>query len=66
YQENYPDGTPEDVDADTLNRKVVTHLRRLKAEQAYKDWIEQLRTQYPVEVNSKVWHRLVESAPPSP
>lgn len=59
YQENYPDGTPEDMDADTLNQKVVTHLRQLKAEAAYKEWIEQLRVDYPVEVNGKVWSRLV-------
>jgi len=61
YQKNYPDGTPEDMDADTLNQKVVTHLRQLKAEEAYKKWIEQLHIDYPVEVDGKVWNRLVNN-----
>lgn len=59
YNENYPDGTPKDVDADMLNQKIVTHLRQLKAEKVYKDWMETLRSTYPVEVNANVWNRLV-------
>lgn len=56
---NYPDGVPEDQNADEFNQKIIKHLRQQKAELAYKEWIDGLRKSYPVEINRQVWDRMV-------
>lgn len=58
YKRYYPDGHGEDQDIDSLNKKIVTHLRRQKAEQGYKAWIEGLRQSMAVEINQDAWVRL--------
>ena len=59
YKRNYPQGPPEGEDMDTLNARIVKHLRQQKAEQAYKDWLDELRKTIPVELNQKQWNRLM-------
>lgn len=59
YKTNYPKGPPEGEDEDTLNAKIVKHLRQQKAEQAYKEWLDGLKKTIPVEVNQKQWNRLM-------
>ncbi len=59
---NYPDGVPKDENPDAFNQKIVTHLRRQKAELGYKEWIDGLRQRYPVEINRPAWDRMVGDA----
>ena len=58
YKKHYPEGISADEDADEINRRIVRHLRQQKAETAYKEWIEQLRQAYPLEINKEIWERL--------
>ncbi len=59
---NYPDGIPQDQNADEFNQKIIKHLRQQKAEMAYKEWIEGLRKKYPVDINHQAWERLAGGA----
>jgi hypothetical protein len=61
YQSHYPQGVPEGSDDTELNKRIVTHLRQQKAEAEYKEWIETLRHQYPVDLNQKQWDRIVKA-----
>ena len=58
YKAHYPQGPPEKEDSDAFNKKVVLHLRQQKAEAAYKQWIEDLRREFAVDINQEQWHRL--------
>jgi hypothetical protein len=66
YETHYPEGIPENADTDDFKQRIVTHLRRQKAEMAYKEWIADLRQSYPVEINHQVWESWVASDPPEP
>lgn len=59
YKENYSQGTPKDENSDHVDQRIVTHLRQIKAEKAYKDWLELIREKYPVTVNHEVWEKLI-------
>jgi len=50
---------PDKADGD-LNRIIVKQLRRKKAEEAYKPWIENLRKKYLVEINKKEWGKIAQ------
>ena len=41
-----------------LNRKIIRHLRRQKAEKAYKEWIGHLKQEYTIEINHKLWEKI--------
>lgn len=58
YQAHYSGGTPAEALSEEVNKRIVTHLRRQKAEEMYKAWIEDLRAAYPAEINQKQWERL--------
>ena len=58
YKKHYPEGISPDEDADEINRRIVRHLRQQKAEMAYKEWIDLLRQNYPLDINKKIWGRL--------
>ncbi|KJS32608.1 MAG: hypothetical protein VR64_05880 [Desulfatitalea sp. BRH_c12] len=60
YKDNFPQGLPAESDADATHRKVVKHLRLMKAETAYKEWIERLRQTYSVDINKSAWESLKE------
>lgn len=51
---------PDKADGD-LNRMIVKQLRREKAEEAYKPWIENLRKKYLIEINKKEWEHVIAS-----
>lgn len=47
---------PEDI-----NEAIVKQLRRRKAEEKYHSWIEALKAQYAIEINSELWEKLTGS-----
>jgi hypothetical protein len=61
FQRHFPEGLPQDEDADQINERIVQHLRQQKAEALYQDWIEKLKAAFPVDVDQKRWKRLVAS-----
>ena len=64
YKKNFQGqetGTDSTQSAEDLNEAIVKQLRYKKKEQAYKTWIEELRTKYTIEINSEQWDRI---APP--
>ena len=61
FQTHFPDGIPKGEEAERVNQKIVQHLRHQKAEALYKNWIETLRNQFPVEVHQERWNRLVNT-----
>jgi hypothetical protein len=64
YQKNYQGRendagtTPESED---INETIVKQLRRIKAEESYNSWIEELKGQYAIEINRDQWERLTGS-----
>jgi len=44
--------------SEDINETIVKQLRREKAEQAYKSWIEELKAKYAIEINSEQWDRI--------
>ena len=54
-KENESDTMPSSED---INEAIVKQLRREKAELAYNSWIEELKTIYPIEINSEQWDRI--------
>jgi hypothetical protein len=59
FQAHYPDGVPEGENADSIDQRIVQHLRQQKAESMYQEWIKNLRKTYPVHVDQERWNRLV-------
>jgi hypothetical protein len=61
YQKNYQDQETEPDSAQSsqdINEAIVMQLRREKAEQAYNDWIEDLKANYVIEINSEQWDEI--------
>jgi hypothetical protein len=59
FKANYPGGIPKDEDSDAINQRIIIHLRRQKAESSYQEWIDGLRSLYPIEVDSDAWKGLI-------
>ena len=61
YKKNF-EGKEIESDAtqssEDINEAIVKQLRREKAEQAYKTWIEELKTKYQIEINSEQWDKI--------
>ncbi len=61
YQENFQ-GQETETDAvqpsEDTTEAIVKQLRRQKAEAAYNSWIEELKSNYEIEINSEQWERL--------
>lgn len=58
YKTHYHDenaGPNLQDDSKNINEMIVNHLRREKAEQAYRSWIKQLRELHPVKINRDRW-----------
>jgi len=61
YKKNFegkeiePDSSQSSED---INEAIVKQLRHEKAEQAYKIWIEELKTKYPININSEQWDKI--------
>lgn len=61
YKKNYQDKENDSESmpsSDDINETIVKQLRREKAEQAYKSWIEELKAKYAIEINSEQWDRI--------
>ncbi len=54
-RENESGSTRESED---INETIVKQLRRIKAEESYDAWLEDLKGQYVIEINSDQWERL--------
>jgi len=61
FQTHFPEGLPQDEDADQINERIVQHLRQQKAEALYQGWMDKLKAAFPVDINQKRWKRLVAS-----
>ncbi len=64
YKKNFQGqepGSDSTQSAEDLNEAIVKQLRNEKKEQAYKTWIEELKTKYTIEINTEQWDRI---APP--
>jgi parvulin-like peptidyl-prolyl isomerase len=64
YKDHDPDGTleAEAVSGESeINEMIVKQIRRKKAEENYKDWIKNLRKGYKIEINKKLWEKILES-----
>ncbi|MFH2064108.1 MAG: SurA N-terminal domain-containing protein [Pseudomonadota bacterium] len=48
-------------DTPDINEVIVRSIRRKKAEDAYKSWINDVRNEYKIEINKKLWERILES-----
>jgi len=61
YESNFksklPDADSEMIRED-INEMIIEQLRREKMEQAYQTWINKLKQQYPIEINSIQWERI--------
>lgn len=61
YNKQYPKESlgAEDSGKDkNIDAAIVEHLRRKKAEAAYKSWLKELQKKYTVEINEAQWKRL--------
>jgi hypothetical protein len=60
YKENFRGKVPVSDSDETkdVNELIIKQLRRNKAEEAYKDWIKNLKEKYSVEINGSQWERI--------
>ena len=57
FKSKFPDADSEMIRED-INEMIIEQLRREKMEQAYQTWINKLKQQYPIEINSIQWERI--------
>jgi hypothetical protein len=61
YQKNYQgkkvETGPNPASGD-INKIIVKQLRRKKAEEGYKAWIEELKAKYQIEINGEQWIKI--------
>jgi len=61
YKKNFQDkkGESESTPASgDINEIIVKQLRRKKAEESYKTWIEELKSKYEIEINGEQWNKI--------
>ena len=65
YYESHFEAKAPDTDSETnmedINEMIIEQLRREKMEQAYQKWINKLKQQYPIKINSIQWERITGS-----
>lgn len=62
YKKHYPKEhfrSDSRDEAKDINAMIIKHLRREKAEKAYKSWLNNLRNKYPIEINEAKWKELI-------
>jgi hypothetical protein len=68
YRKNYQtlgaDGENTRGSEEDINETIIANLRRNKAEKAYDQWIKSLKDRYPVEVNQRMWQKVLEEELP--
>jgi hypothetical protein len=61
YKQNFqgrkhdPGSAPPSAD---INEIIVNQLRRQKAEESYKAWIDELKAKYEIEINGQLWEKV--------
>lgn len=61
YEENFRAKTPDtdsELNTEDINKMIIEQLRREKLENAYQIWINKLKQQYPIEINTVQWERI--------
>ena len=61
YNKQYPKeslGSDFNGEDKNINAVIIKHLRRKKAEAAYKSWLNELQHKYPIEINEAKWKQL--------
>ena len=61
YESHFRAAAPDadsEVNREDINEMIINQLRREKMEQAYQTWINKLKQQYPIEINSVQWERI--------
>jgi hypothetical protein len=61
YERHYRLNPQMQKDRENINARIVDQLRRKKAENAYRAWIKQLHDRYSIQINTKLWKRVVGS-----
>lgn len=62
YAENYSSDAAQSGDTRNpadIEEIIVKQLRRVKIENAYRNWIENLRKRYPIDINKDQWHKIL-------
>ena len=54
-------GSESTPTSDDINEIIVKQLRREKAEEGYKTWLEALKAKYEIEINSEQWEKITGS-----
>jgi len=44
-----------------VDESIIKNIRRKKAEDLYNDWIENLQKEYAVDINKKIWNKMIGS-----
>jgi hypothetical protein len=60
YRKNFPGGPAVGDAAESVRMRIINHLRRQKAEDNYKNWIEGLRQAYSVDINRTQWNKVLD------
>ncbi len=55
------DGEKDASEEKEMDKMAIKHLRRKKAEEAYKSWMNNLQKKYPVEINWEQWEKITGS-----
>jgi hypothetical protein len=61
YEKNYKgleSNLSENENSQNINEAIILRLRRQKTEEAYNVWVNKLRDQYLIEINSALWEAL--------
>jgi len=49
------------IDLSDIDEAIIKDVRRKKAEAMYQDWIERLKKEYAVDINTKMWNKMIGS-----
>ena len=61
YEANYPLKPQKEQGSENKNKVMVEQLRRKKAEDAYREWINKLHDRYPIHINTEQWEKIIGS-----
>jgi len=64
YKANHNKKIPElhlHKDLKDVDESIIKNIRRKKAEDLYSDWIENLKKEYAVDINKKMWNKMIGS-----
>ncbi len=64
YKTNHDKKIPEShlyKDLKDVDESVIKNIRRKKAEDLYSDWVENLQKEYTVDINKKMWNKMIGS-----